>query len=241
MNEQIVRITEYERMMDEAYRLMKAERLNARDEFHLRQLISSLKEYYESSLWKQDYEDDENGLLPRDLKRGVLSEDGLFDLLDDYRQYLHDRSAEYEFLSEFDEDHFTLHDCRVTSISYEDKCLTFEMPQGIYHDEYGKCWPNTGRAAVQWIITGEDEACLQVFVRESGKTIRYEYDLEDMMEKINSGVWELELGYRYRGLGALIYMGYIWLKEESRHYEVQLMIASRENEILMWNKPDGKQ
>jgi len=45
--------------------------------------ITMLKEYYGSELWKQDYADDEAGRLPVDLKRGVLSEDGLWNLLSD--------------------------------------------------------------------------------------------------------------------------------------------------------------
>ncbi len=45
--------------------------------------ITALKAYYGSELWKQDYADDEAGRLPADLKRGVLSEDGLWNLLSD--------------------------------------------------------------------------------------------------------------------------------------------------------------
>ena len=41
----------------------------------------ALDAYMHSGLWKQDFEADEKGLLPKDLKRGVLSEDGLYDLL----------------------------------------------------------------------------------------------------------------------------------------------------------------
>ena len=37
-----------------------------------------LSGYYGSEVWKQDFADDEAGLLPEDLKRGVLSEDGLW-------------------------------------------------------------------------------------------------------------------------------------------------------------------
>ncbi len=40
-----------------------------------------LADYYESGLWLSDYTLDEQGLLPRDLKRGVLSQDGLWNLL----------------------------------------------------------------------------------------------------------------------------------------------------------------
>jgi len=45
--------------------------------------IDRLTEYLESGAWREDYEADEAGLVPGDLKRGVLSEDGLYDLLGD--------------------------------------------------------------------------------------------------------------------------------------------------------------
>lgn len=40
-----------------------------------------LNSYYGSDEWKQDFADDEAGLLPKDLKRGVLSEDGVWDVM----------------------------------------------------------------------------------------------------------------------------------------------------------------
>ena len=48
--------------------------------------ISALEAYYGSETWKQDFADDEAGLLPPDLKRGVLSEDGIWNLLTDARE-----------------------------------------------------------------------------------------------------------------------------------------------------------
>ena len=47
--------------------------------------IAALEEYYGSDLWKQDLADDEAGRLPADLMRGVLSEDGIWNLLTDAR------------------------------------------------------------------------------------------------------------------------------------------------------------
>ena len=47
--------------------------------------IAALEEYYGSDLWKQALADDEAGRLPVDLKRGVLSEDGIWNLLTDAR------------------------------------------------------------------------------------------------------------------------------------------------------------
>ena len=45
------------------------------------QVPRELREYYENGQWLRDYEADERGKLPRELKRGVLSQDGLWDLL----------------------------------------------------------------------------------------------------------------------------------------------------------------
>ena len=45
--------------------------------------IDRLTEYLESGAWRADFEADEAGLVPKGLKRGVLSEDGLYDLLTD--------------------------------------------------------------------------------------------------------------------------------------------------------------
>lgn len=48
--------------------------------------ISALEAYYGSETWKQDFADDEAGLLPPSLKRGVLSEDSIWNLLTDARE-----------------------------------------------------------------------------------------------------------------------------------------------------------
>lgn len=44
-------------------------------------MLQELTEYYENDQWIADYEIDEAGLLPQSLKRGVLSEDGIYNLL----------------------------------------------------------------------------------------------------------------------------------------------------------------
>ena len=49
----------------------------------LQEKIGILIQYYESEQWKTDYSADERGELPADLKRGVLSEDGVYNLLND--------------------------------------------------------------------------------------------------------------------------------------------------------------
>ena len=44
--------------------------------------LGELVRYYEGGQWLRDYELDEQGLLPGDLKRGVLSQDGVYNLLE---------------------------------------------------------------------------------------------------------------------------------------------------------------
>lgn len=48
---------------------------------HLAQRMQELLDYYENGPWMEDYERDERGELPLELKRGVLSEDAVYDLL----------------------------------------------------------------------------------------------------------------------------------------------------------------
>ena len=83
---QIRRISGYEDIMNEAEELLGKAELTAYEEEALRLKIDSLEAYYGSKVWKRDYADDEAGLLPKDLRRGVLSEDGLYDLLERYEE-----------------------------------------------------------------------------------------------------------------------------------------------------------
>ncbi len=43
--------------------------------------LEALRAYMDSGQWREDFEADERGEIPAEVKRGVLSEDGLFDLL----------------------------------------------------------------------------------------------------------------------------------------------------------------
>ena len=84
--EQIARIRKMERRLNRALSAMKRLEL-ALEKYEAAQYdIAALDEYYGSDLWKQDLADDEAGRLPNDLKRGVLSEDGIWNLLTDFKE-----------------------------------------------------------------------------------------------------------------------------------------------------------
>ena len=63
--------------------------------------IDQLAEYYESSDWLRDFEDDEAGLIPEDIDRGALSEDGIYDLLTDQKNVEDILQQIQEYLQEF--------------------------------------------------------------------------------------------------------------------------------------------
>ena len=81
---QIERIERFEILMREAEQLMDA--ADGGQAEALREKMEALEAYYGSGEWKKDFADDEAGLLPAGLKRGVLSEDGIYDLLERYRE-----------------------------------------------------------------------------------------------------------------------------------------------------------
>ena len=68
--DRIERVERYERLFNEAATSHDAEK------------IALLDAYYTSGEWREDYEADERGELPPDLKRGVLSQVALYDLLE---------------------------------------------------------------------------------------------------------------------------------------------------------------
>ena len=81
MEDTITRIQKMEMYFDflqNAYNLFGSE---VRSEIWFNDLLTILTDYYEGELWKRDFEADEQGMLPADLKRGILSEDGLYNFL----------------------------------------------------------------------------------------------------------------------------------------------------------------
>lgn len=78
-NERLQRIIKMERYFDE---LLEDNFKNSellRTSKILQDKINALKEYYQSGVWLEDYECDERGELPKNLKRGILSQDSLYD------------------------------------------------------------------------------------------------------------------------------------------------------------------
>lgn len=72
------RITRMEKIME---RVEQASKTGAEYDGY-KSDVDTLSAYY-SGYWRKDFEMDEEGIFPEDMKRGVLSEDGLYDLLEE--------------------------------------------------------------------------------------------------------------------------------------------------------------
>jgi len=80
------RITHMENLLDKSTEVIHRLEQALEDFTALQPDIAELEAYYTSPQWRKDFEADEAGKLPKDLKRGVLSEDGLWNVLEDYKR-----------------------------------------------------------------------------------------------------------------------------------------------------------
>ncbi|MBQ1478003.1 MAG: DUF4298 domain-containing protein [Erysipelotrichaceae bacterium] len=76
------RIQQMETYLDECTKVFKEFEKSLKKYEEVQKAYHKLSSYYMSPQWMKDFEADEAGKLPKDLKRGVLSEDAVFDLMD---------------------------------------------------------------------------------------------------------------------------------------------------------------
>ena len=146
-----------EQYMDETAEALK----NAPDELknngELRKKVAVLTDYMDSGQWLADYEADERGELPADLKRGVLSQDGLYNLICDIK--------ENERMN-------------ITDFSINEMLAMQESLQDRYKDWWEPIGPETGKNKLLWMIgeigevidivkkNGDSKACADAELRK---------------------------------------------------------------------------
>lgn len=82
IQEAINRIRRMEACFDRLQSIADEDAETLREDVVSREMLQTLTQYYESGQWLQDYELDEKGLLPQDMKRGILAQDAVYDFLD---------------------------------------------------------------------------------------------------------------------------------------------------------------
>lgn len=110
-----------------------------------------------------------------------------------------------------DEKHLSLHDCIAERAYLEDGKLGFELNDGFWispdHPESGLPeWVRTDFSKVEFTLEyGEDDVTVYVFRKNRfRKTIRTEWTVRDLVNKINSGTYRLEFLYQYVAYHAFV-------------------------------------
>lgn len=80
--EAVYRIAQMELCFELLQKYAKENRSALHENAMFMELLRKLTEYYEGGQWLRDYELDESGLLPPDMKRGVLSQDAVYNFLE---------------------------------------------------------------------------------------------------------------------------------------------------------------
>lgn len=78
---QIERINKYEYILNNSNQIIKNLEKTINDLNNIQSDIKSLNDYYGSNEWYKDIDDDKLGLLPKDINKGILSEDAIYNLL----------------------------------------------------------------------------------------------------------------------------------------------------------------
>jgi hypothetical protein len=77
----ISRIIKMEKFFDELQLAFSRLNKDFLSDKKLKQKLNRLISYYESGKWLKDYQLDEQNKLPKNLKRGILSQDGIYNFL----------------------------------------------------------------------------------------------------------------------------------------------------------------
>lgn len=83
-----LRIAKMEMYLDDSCVAIEALSDALREYEEIQDKYFELVKYYSSQEWMADFEADEAGLIPAELKRGVLSEDAVYDLITDHHDLM---------------------------------------------------------------------------------------------------------------------------------------------------------
>lgn len=83
LEEAVQRVQRMEQYLDDILEEIHEDFQKLWEDERLQEKLKVLSEYYSNGLWLEDYDRDCAGEFPQDLKRGVLSQDTLYDLFDE--------------------------------------------------------------------------------------------------------------------------------------------------------------
>lgn len=159
----IMRVQQMEQYMDEVALVLKSNPKKLKEDGEFSRKVATLMDYLNSGQWLADYEADERGELPADLKRGVLSQDGLYNLI-----------CEIEERKRMEETGFTVKEMLTMQKTLQEHYKSIWEPIG----------PETGQNKLLWMI-GEIGEVIDIVKKNGGTKACSEGKLrKDLVEEL---------------------------------------------------------
>lgn len=145
----IMRVQKMERIFDHLQKAIGSDPINLTQDLFCRYLLFLLRRYMDSGKWLRDYEADEKGLFPSRLKRGVLSQDSLYNFL----EQIDDRPSKQHIPFAIETDRLTLREMDHTDFNSLHAILGDPLTMQYYSHPYSetetRCWIDENRNRYQ--------------------------------------------------------------------------------------------
>ena len=159
----VARVTQMEQYMDEIETVMKSNPPEINNNKALQKKMAILTNYMDIGQWLADYEADERGELPKELKRGVLSQDALYNLLCEIKEF-----------TKMDKKDFSINEMLQMQETLQDR----------YKDWWEPIGPETGKNKLLWMI-GEIGEVIDIIKKRGGESASKDSDIrKDLVEEL---------------------------------------------------------
>lgn len=145
--------------------------------------------------------------------------------------------------SELNNDNIVLHDCYANSMSYENGVLAFVFPEGFWvtpqhikNDSDKIVRTDLSQVTFELLDRVAEDVRIYIFRKnENADTIREEWELDNFINKVNSGFFKIEFIDEYKAYQSILYKCWVHFDNEPYHYECEIIIDT-ENVIYNWNQ-----
>lgn len=127
-------ISKMEKLFDEAKHRQTVLEMAIADYKNFQPSIQKLEKYYSSKQWKDDFAADEREEIPSHIKRGVLSEDGIYDLLERNKEIM-------DMLDNLDEEKEDSQNHSMTYLEVVRKAQAYAKKRGEYGNSSVTLYP----------------------------------------------------------------------------------------------------
>lgn len=145
--------------------------------------------------------------------------------------------------SELNNDNIVLHDCYANNMSYENGVLAFVFPEGFWvtpqhikNDSDKIVRTDLSQVTFELLDRVAEDVRIYIFRKnENADTIREEWELDNFINKVNSGFFKIAFIDEYKAYQSILYKCWVHFNNEPYHYECEIIIDT-ENVIYNWNQ-----